>query len=327
MKAIITPQPGDAGVLTVTELPDPIPRAGQVLIHVVAAGVNRADLNQREGHYPPPAGASPLLGLEVSGTIVALGDGVVEWAIGDRVCALLPGGGYATLAVADAGQVLPVPENIDLVDAAGLPETVATTWSNLFLTAGMVAGETLLIHGGSSGIGTMAIQLATALGIRVAVTAGGGEKLEACRRLGADVLIDYRNEDFVERIIADTDGRGVDVVFDAIGGAYLERNIRCLAAHGRLVIIGDQSGEVGQLPVGQLMRKWASIHGTVLRARPAAEKDRIIASVRNHAWPLVGDGRLQPVIDSRFSFSDARLAHERMESSAHIGKILLTTDV
>jgi len=326
MQAIIAPSPGDASVLVVREIDDPEVGRRQVLIAVAGTGVNRADLSQREGHYPPPAGASPLLGLEVSGTIVALGGEVTEWSVGDRVCALLAGGGYATLAVADAGHVLPVPDTLDLVDAAGLPEAVSTTWSNVFMTAGIVAGETLLVHGGSSGIGTTAIQLATALGIRVATTAGSAEKLEACRLLGADILINYRDEDFVERVLAETDGRGVDVVFDAVGGAYVERNLRALAAHGRIALIGDQSGEVGQLPVPLLMRKWASIHGSTLRARPSSEKTAIIAGVLEHAWPLVADGRLAPVIDSRFSFSDARLAHERMASSAHVGKILLTPD-
>ncbi len=326
MQAITAPSPGDASVLVVREVADPDVGSRQVLIAVAAAGVNRADLSQREGHYPPPAGASPLLGLEVSGTVVGLGTDVTEWSIGDRVCALLAGGGYATLAVADAGHVLPVPDDLDLVDAAGLPETVATTWSNVFMTAGIVAGETLLVHGGSSGIGTTTIQLAIAMGIRVATTAGSAEKLEACRLLGADILINYRDEDFVERVLAETDGRGADVVFDAIGGAYVERNLRALAAHGRIVLIGDQSGEVGRLPVPLLMRKWASIHGSMLRARPSVEKTAIIASVLEHAWPLVADGRLVPVIDSRFAFSDARLAHERMASSAHIGKILLMPD-
>ncbi len=326
MQAIIAPSPGDASVLVVREIDDPEVGRRQVLIAVAGTGVNRADLSQREGHYPPPAGASPLLGLEVSGTIVALGGEVTEWSVGDRVCALLAGGGYATLAVADAGHVLPVPDTLHLVDAAGLPEAVSTTWSNVFMTAGIVAGETLLVHGGSSGIGTTAIQLAAALGIRVATTAGSAEKLEACRLLGADILINYRDEDFVERVLAETDGRGVDVVFDAVGGAYVERNLRALAAHGRIALIGDQSGEVGQLPVPLLMRKWASIHGSTLRARPSSEKTAIIAGVLEHAWPLVADGRLAPVIDSRFSFSDARLAHERMASSAHVGKILLTPD-
>ncbi|MES2172059.1 MAG: NAD(P)H-quinone oxidoreductase [Actinomycetota bacterium] len=323
MQAITVPTPGGPEALVLTELPDPVPAHGEVLISVIAAGVNHADLNQREGHYPSPSGTPDWPGLEVSGTIVAVGDGVDRWAVGDRVCALLAGGGYASLAIADADHVLPVPDDLDLVSAGGLPEAVATVWSNLVLTAHLTAGETLLVHGGSSGIGTTAIQLARALGCRVATTAGSPAKLAACEALGADILIDYRSEDFVERVKQETDGHGADVIFDAIGGAYVERNLRALAKHGRIVLIGDQSGETGQLPVGLLMRKWASIHGSMLRARPVAEKTAIMRSVLENAWPLIESRQVVPVIDSTFPLTDARLAHERMESSAHIGKILL----
>jgi putative PIG3 family NAD(P)H quinone oxidoreductase len=323
MHAITVPSPGGADALVFAEVPDVAAGHGEVLIEVAAAGVNRADLAQREGHYPPPAGASPLPGLEVSGTIRAIGSGVHDWAEGDRVCALLPGGGYASLAVASAGQLLPVPPQLDLVDAAGLPEAIATVWSNVFLTAGLRAGETLLVHGGSSGIGTIAIQLARALGSLVAVTAGSPAKLAACERLGAEILIDYRREDFAERIAEATEGRGVDVILDFIGGGYLERNLRSLAPRGRLVTIANLSGETGPLDFGLMMRNWLSIHGSTLRARPGAEKDEIMASVRENVWPLVETGQVLPVIDRRYPLSDATRAHERMESSEHIGKLLL----
>jgi putative PIG3 family NAD(P)H quinone oxidoreductase len=294
-----------------------------VLISVAAAGVNRADISQREGNYAPPAGASPLPGLEVSGTIAAVGHGVIDWSIGDRVCALLPGGGYASLAVSSASQLLPVPASVDLEDAAGLPEAVATVWSNVFMTADLRPGESFLVHGGSSGIGTIAIQMARALGSLVAVTARSPEKLAACERLGADVLIDYRREDFVDRILEATDGRGVDVILDSVGGDYLDRNVRALARNGRLANISNMSGTVGQLDFGLLLRKWISIYGSTLRARPAAEKDEIMASVLANAWPLIEAGHVVPVIDSRYALADAAQAHERMESSEHIGKLLL----
>jgi putative PIG3 family NAD(P)H quinone oxidoreductase len=326
MQAITVPTPGGPSALVPTELPDPVPGHGEVLISVAAAGVNRADLSQREGHYPPPPGSPTWPGLEVSGTIAAVGGGVTRWRPGDRVCALLPGGGYAALAIAKAEHVLPVPDDLDLVSAGGLPEAIATVWSNVVLIAGLTAGETLLVHGGSSGIGTIAIQLARARGCRVATTAGSTEKLAACGALGADILIDYRTEDFVERVTSATDGHGADVIFDAIGGAYLERNLTALAKRGRIVLIGDQSGETGQLPVGLLMRKWASIHGSMLRSRPETEKTSIMRSVLENAWPLVESGQIAPVIDSTFPLADARLAHERMESSSHIGKILLLPD-
>ena len=330
VKAISVPQPGGPEALIYGDWHDPAPRDGEVLIDVVAAGINRADSGQRQGTYPPPIGAvSPLPGMEVSGTITALGAGVIGWAVGDRVCALLPSGGYATLAVADAGQLIRVPENMDLIDAAGLPEALCTVWSNVFMTAGLKAGETLLVHGGSSGIGTIAIQLAKALGATVAVTAGSQQKLDACGQLGADILINYRDEDFVAALATannNNNNNGADVILDAIGGGYIDRNLRALNPHGRLVLIGNQSNEVGQLNLALLMSKWASIHGTVLRGRPLDDKRAIMASMLENVWPLVLAGRVKPVIDQRFSFADARLAHERMESSAHIGKLLLVPD-
>ena len=323
MRAIVISDIGGPDVLRERELPDPEPRSGEVLIAVAAAGVNRADVVQRQGHYPPPPGAPDWPGLEVSGTIVRLGSGVAGWSVGDRVCALLAGGGYASLAVASVHQLLPVPESVDLVDAAALPEALATVWSNVFLLGGLRAGETLLIHGGSSGIGTMAIQLARAFGCRVAVTAGSAAKLAACEELGADILIDYTTEDFVDSIKRATDGAGADVILDPIGGAYLDRNVRALARHGRIMLIGNQSGAPAEFAIGRLMGRWGSIHATSLRGRPEAEKDEIIASVRENVWPLVASRQVVPIVDRRFSLADARLAHERLESSAHIGKLLL----
>jgi putative PIG3 family NAD(P)H quinone oxidoreductase len=294
-----------------------------VLIEVAAAGVNRADISQRLGHYPSPPGTSPLPGMEVSGTIAALGHGVAGRSIGDRVCALLPSGGYASLVVAEAALLLDVPESMDLVDAAGLPETLATVWSNVFMLAGLRAGETLLVHGGSSGIGTTAIQLARAHGALVATTAGTDEKLAACERLGAEILINYRTEDFVERLLEGTDGRGADVILDAIGGAYLDRNLNALAPRGRLAIIGNQSAARGTVDVRILMSKWLTIHGSTLRARPTEEKAEIMASVRENVWPYVVAGQVVPVIDQRIPFAEAASAHQRLEASEHIGKLLL----
>lgn len=323
MLAVTISRPGGPEVLTVAEIDDPIPGRGEVLIEVAAAGVNRADLHQRAGSYPPPPDAPDWPGLEVSGTVAALGDGVTDVAIGDRVCALLGGGGYAQLAVAASGQLLPVPDPLDLVDAAALPEAIATVWSNVFMTAALRSGETLLVHGGSSGIGTIAIQLARAHGCQVAVTAGSPAKLEACGRLGAEILIDYREQDFVSALLEATGGRGADVILDAIGGDYLDRNVRALARHGRIVLIGNQSQAPGELNVGRLMSKWGTISASTLRARPPAEKDEIMASVRANAWPLVVTGQVVPVVDERFALADARLAHERLEAGGHIGKLLL----
>lgn len=323
MQAITIPEFGDAAVLRLTELSDPTPGAGEVLISVAAAGVNRADISQRRGHYPPPAGSPDWPGMEVSGTIEAIGGAVTGWSVGDRVCALLPGGGYAELAIADAGLLLPVPDSMDLVDAAALPEAICTVWSNVVMLAGLAAADTLLVHGGSSGIGTMAIQLATAIGATVAVTAGSAVKLDACAELGASILIPYRDRDFVAELREATGGRGADVILDAIGGGYLARNVDALAPHGRLLIIGNQSGQHGDYDPGIAMRKWASVHATTLRGRSLDERRAIVADVAARAWPLVLDGRVHQVVDSRYPLAEARLAHERMESSEHIGKLLL----
>lgn len=332
MRAITIPSFGDADVLHFGNQPDPIPGVGEVLIEVAAAGVNRADIGQREGNYPPPAGASALPGMEVSGVIIGLGPDVPDrekrgspdsWAVGDRVAALLPGGGYASRATAAIGQLLPVPDSVDLIDAAGLPEAVATVWSTVFMSAALKEGELLLVHGGSSGIGTMAIQMAHVLGSRVAVTAGSAAKLAACAGLGADLLINYRTEDFVEAVLTATGGNGCNVILDAIGGSYLDRNLRALAPHGRLESLANLSGEQATLNFGLMMRKWLSVHGSTLRARPLAEKNTILDSVRRSVWPLVESGRITPVIDRRFALSEAADAHRRMESSEHIGKLLL----
>ncbi|HEX5532173.1 MAG TPA: NAD(P)H-quinone oxidoreductase [Actinomycetales bacterium] len=323
MKAVTITEPGDPDVLELREVDDLTPAPGEVLVKVAASAVNRADIMQRRGFYDPPPGTSPYPGLECSGTIAELGAGVSGWAVGDPVCALLTGGGYAELVAVPAGQLLPVPDGVDLVEAAGLPEVACTVWSNVFMTAGLQPGETLLVHGGSSGIGTMAIQLAKALGARVAVTAGSREKLDRCAELGADILVNYRVQDFVEVVQEATDGHGADVVLDNMGAKYLERNVDVLATNGRLVIIGMQGGRKAELDINKLMRKRAAVIGTTLRARPADEKAAIVASVREHVWPLVADGHIKPVIDSRFPMADAAAAHERVEESLHVGKVLL----
>jgi putative PIG3 family NAD(P)H quinone oxidoreductase len=324
MKAITIPEFGGPDALVLADVDTPQPRAGELLVRVAAAGVNRADLLQRQGHYSPPPGESDVPGLEVSGTVDALGDGVEGWAVGDQVCALLAGGGYAELVRVPAAQVLPVPDGVPLVDAAALPEVVCTVWSNVFLTAKLQPGEVLLVHGGSSGIGTMAIQLAREVGAHVAVTAGSAEKLDACRELGAEVLVNYRDEDFVERVRAATGGRGADVVLDNMGAAYLSRNVEVLATNGRLVIIGLQGGRRAELDIGALLAKRAAVVATSLRARPAAEKATLVAAVREHVWPLVASGRVRPVVQSRHSLADAAQAHRELEASGHIGKVLLT---
>ncbi|GAA2061317.1 NAD(P)H-quinone oxidoreductase [Leifsonia soli] len=323
MRAVVVTEPGDAEVLTLAERPDPVPAAGEVRIRVTAAGLNGADLSQRRGYYPSPPGAPDWPGLEVSGIVDAVGDGVDAWNVGDRVCALLPGGGYAELVTVDAGLVLPVPDQVDLVEAAGLPEVAATVWSNVFELGRLAAGETLLVHGGSSGIGTMAIQLARALGAEVIATAGSEEKAAFCREVGAQAAFDYRRQDFVEAARAFTDGRGVDVVLDIVGGDYIARDLDALATGGRILSIAVRDRTPAAVDMGLLMRKRASIHGTTLRARPLAERVAIIAAVRTNVWPLLADGRVRPVIDSVFPLEDAAAAHRRMESSAHRGKILL----
>ena len=325
MKAITIPEFGGPDSLVLADVDPPEAGAGEVVVRVVAAGVNRADTLQRQGRYPPPRGESDVPGLEVSGVVEELGDGVDGWAVGDEVCALLAGGGYAEGVRVPVGQLLPVPAGVSLVDAAALPEVVCTVWSNVFLTADLRAGETLLVHGGSSGIGTMAIQLAHERGARVAVTAGSADKLDACRRLGAEVLVNYREEDFVERLVEATEGHGADVILDIIGAKYLSRNVSALATGGRLVIIGMQGGTRGELDIAALLAKRGSVTATFLRARRPEEKAAIVASVREHVWPLVEANRVRPVVHSRHPLADAAEAHRELESSSHVGKVLLTT--
>ncbi|MDF2091444.1 NAD(P)H-quinone oxidoreductase [Knoellia sp. 3-2P3] len=324
MKAITIPTPGDADALVLAEVPDPEPAAGEVRIRVAAAGVNRADVMQRRGFYNPPPGSSPYPGLEVSGTVDAVGEGVIDWSVGDEVCALLVGGGYAEQVCVPQAQVLPVPGGVALEDAAALPEVVCTVWSNVFMTANLLPGQFLLVHGGSSGIGTMAIQLAREVGAHVAVTAGSAEKLEACRSLGAEVLVNYREQDFVEEVRRATGGTGADVILDNMGAKYLSRNVDALAVNGRLVVIGLQGGTKAEIDLNALLRKRAAVIATSLRARPVEEKATIVAAVREHVWPLVEAGRVRPVVHSRHPLAAAAQAHREMEESGHIGKILLT---
>ena len=324
MKAITIPVPGDADALVLADVPAPEPGPADVLVTVAAAGVNRADLMQRQGFYDPPPGASAYPGLEVSGTVAAVGGEVQDWSVGDEVCALLSGGGYAEQVVVPAGQLLPVPAGVPLRDAAALPEVACTVWSNVFMTAGLQPGQTLLVHGGSSGIGTMAIQLAREIGAHVAVTAGSAAKLEACRELGAEILVNYREQDFVEVLRERTDGAGADVVLDNMGAKYLARNVEVLAPNGRLVVIGLQGGARAELDLGALLRKRAAVIATSLRARPAAEKATIVAAVREHVWPLVASGRVRPIVHGTYPLSAAADAHRELEASTHIGKVLLT---
>lgn len=323
MHAITIPEPGGPEALVWDEVPDPVPGEGEVLVEVAAGAVNRADILQRQGFYNPPPGASPYPGLECSGRIAALGPGASGWAVGDEVCALLSGGGYAEKVVVPVGQLLPVPKGLDLTQAAALPEVVCTVWSNVFMVAHLRPGETLLVHGGSSGIGTMAIQLAKAVGARVAVTAGTKEKLERCAELGADILINYREQDFVAEMERATDGAGADVILDNMGAKYLDRNVRALAVNGRLAIIGLQGGAKGELNIGALLNKRAAVSATSLRARPLAEKAAIVAAVREHVWPLIDAGHIRPVVDRELPMSEAAEAHRVVEASGHVGKVLL----
>lgn len=321
---MIAAEPGGPEVLTVTELPDPTPGPGEVVVDVAATAVNRADTLQRQGKYPPPPGASEVLGLECSGTVSAVGEGVTEWQVGDEVCALLAGGGYAEQVLVPAGQVMPKPDGVDLVTAGGLPEVACTVWSNVFMVAGLQPGETLLVHGGAGGIGTLAIQLAKALGARVITTAGSEEKLALCRELGADVAVSYRDQDFVEEVKKATDGMGADVVLDNMGAEYLDRNISALATEGRLVIIGMQGGVKGELNIGKLLAKRGAVIATSLRSRPVEEKAAICSAVVEHVWPLVSDGSVRVVVHATMPLAEAARAHELMESGDHTGKIILT---
>ncbi len=326
MKAVVATGAGGPEVLALTEAPAPVAGPGEVLIDVVAAGINRADVQQRRGFYPPPPGASEILGLEVSGRIAAFGPNVTKpFSLGQKVVALLTGGGYAGQVAVPAGQVLPLPDGIDVISAAGLPEVAATVHSNLFMTAQLQAGETVLIHGGAGGIGAMAIQLAKAAGARVIATAGSDEKVAMLTGyLGADLAINYRTEDFVERVDEFTGGAGANVILDVVGAKYLARNVAALATYGRLVVIGLQGGATAELNLGALLTKRAAIIGTTLRARPVEEKTLIMDGVRDHVWPLVASGAVKPMVDRTFPLEQVAAAHEYFDSQAHVGKVLLT---
>ncbi|KAB1159231.1 NAD(P)H-quinone oxidoreductase [Micromonospora sp. AMSO12t] len=324
MRAMTVPEPGGPDALVWSEVPDPEPGPGEVVVDVRASAVNRADLLQRQGHYPPPPGAPAYPGLECSGVISAIGPDVAGWEVGREVCALLAGGGYAERVAVPAGQLLPVPAGVDVVDAAALPEVACTVWSNVVQVARLGRGETLLLHGGGSGIGTFAIQLAVALGATVAVTARAA-KHERLRELGAAHTIDYREQDFVEEVRRVTDGRGADVILDIMGAAYLPRNVAALATGGRLVVIGMQGGRKGELDLSALLAKRGTIAATALRSRPLEEKAEIVRGVREQVWPLIESGAVRPVVDRRVPMAEAAQAHRLVESNDHVGKVLLTT--
>jgi putative PIG3 family NAD(P)H quinone oxidoreductase len=324
MRAVIAPHPGGPEALTVVDRPDLTPGPGEVVIAMAATAVNRADTMQRQGFYPPPPGASDVLGLECSGTVGAVGPDVADWAEGDEVCALLAGGGYAEQVLVPVGQVMPVPAGVDLVRAGALPEVACTVWSNVFMIAGLQPDETLLVHGGAGGIGTFAIQLAHALGARVVTTAGSAAKLEVCRTLGADVTVNYHDQDFVAEVKAATDGTGADVILDNMGARYLARNLDALATEGRLVVIGLQGGAKAELDLGVLLRKRGAVIATTLRARPSEEKAAICASVVEHVWPLVADGSVTTLVHATLPLDQVAEGHRIMEASDHIGKIVLT---
>jgi len=323
MRAVVVIESGGPEVLEVRDVPDPEPKRGEVIVRVAATAVNRADLLQRQGNYPPPHGAPPYLGLECSGTIAALGEGVAGRTVGEQVCALLAGGGYAELVAVPVGQLMPVPIGVPLVDAAALPETACTVWSMVFGAGRLEPGESLLVHGGTSGIGTMAIQLAHQRGSRVFATAGTPRKVEFCRELGADVGINYRDEVFDDRVLNETAGHGVDVVLDNMGALYLPRNVRALAVDGRLVVLGLQGGRKGELDLGALLAKRATVLAAGLRARPVQQKAQIAAETVHAVWPLLESGAVRPIIDRVLTIDDATEAHRLVESSEHIGKVLL----
>jgi putative PIG3 family NAD(P)H quinone oxidoreductase len=325
MRAVVASEPGGPEVLKVSDLPDPEPGPGEVVIAVAATAVNRADLLQRQGFYPPPPGAPDTLGLECSGTVASVGEGVEGLAVGDEVCALLAGGGYAEKVLVPAGQVMPLPPGVDLVTAAAVPEVACTVWSNVFMVAGLRPTEAFLVHGGAGGIGTFAIQIAHALGAKVLTTAGSAAKLEICTSLGADVAINYKDADFVEVAKQATDGRGVDVILDNMGAKYLQRNVDALATEGRLVVIGMQGGTKGELDLSVLLRKRGAVIATALRSRPTEEKAVICRSVTENVWPLFGEGLLKPVVHTSLPLEQAAEAHALMEAGDNVGKILLTT--
>jgi NADPH2:quinone reductase len=324
MKAVVATAPGGPDVLQLGEQPTPQPRDGEILIRVEAAGVNRPDVFQRQGHYPPPPGASDILGLEVAGTVAALGPGSARDQIGDKVLALLPGGGYAEYARVHAGNALPIPAGLTMIEAAAIPETFFTVWTNVFDSGGLKAGETLLVHGGTSGIGVTAIMLAKAFGATVVATAGSPDKCAACLAVGADVAIDYRNQDFVAETLRATEEKGADVILDMVGGDYVARNYAAAAFRGRIIQIATLNGAKPTIDLRLLMQKRLVHTGSTLRPRSVAEKGLIADALREKVWPLLSAGRCKPLIDSTFPLAEAAKAHALMESSAHIGKIVLT---
>jgi len=320
MRAVVVNEPGGPEALEIVERPDPEPGPGEVLVRVRAAGVNRADVLQRQGHYKPPPGATDVLGLECAGEIAAVGEGVSGFAEGDAVCALLTGGGYAELVPVPVGQIAPVPDGLDVVQAGAVMETSCTVWANVVMLGGLRSGQRLLVHGGGSGIGTTAIQVATALGAKVATTVGSAEKGEVCRDLGADLVVNHREQDFAEELRDDP----ADVVLDIIGAKYLEKNVSVLATNGRLVIIGLQGGVKAELNLGALMSHQGSVSGTLLRARDAEAKAEIVAATVENVWPMIADGRVRPIVHATFPLAEAADAHRVLEESSHVGKVVLT---
>jgi putative PIG3 family NAD(P)H quinone oxidoreductase len=322
--AVTVRSPGGPEALGWGEAPDPVPGPGDVLVDVVASAVNRADILQRQGFYPPPPGASDILGLECSGRVAAVGADVDGWQVGDEVCALLSGGGYAERVVVPAGQCMVVPDGVDLLTAAALPEVACTVWSNVVEIGGLADGESFLVHGGASGIGTMALQVADALGATpILCTVGNAEKAERCRELGADVVVNYREQDFVEVVKTET-GRGGDLILDIMGAAYFARNLDALAPDGRLVVIGLQGGATAELDLAGLLRKRGSVHATTLRGRPPEQKAAVCTAVVDGLWPLVASRAVRPVVAATIPMDQAAQAHELVESSAHVGKVVLT---
>ena len=328
MKAVVAPEPGGPEVLTFVDRPDPVPGPGEILVRVHATGLNRADLMQRQGLYPPPPDADDVLGLEMAGVVAEVGPaGQVTagpgFSVGDRVCAVLASGGYAEFVVVPAAHALPVPDDLDWLGAAAVPEAFATAWDNVFTRAELQSGETLLIHGGSSGVGTALVQLARRAGARVCVTASSEAKLAACAELGAACLIDYTQQDFVEEVRRFTDGRGADVILDMVGAAYLERNVAALATEGRLTVIGLQRGRKGTLDMGRVLARRLRIMGSTLRARSREEKGTVAQQLRAHVWPGFSDGSLHPVVHAVYDWTEVQDAHRAMEAGGHIGKLVL----
>ena len=323
MRAVVITHPGGPEVLRLEEVPDPVPGPGEVLLEVAAAGLNRADIMQRQGHYPPPPGAPPYPGMECSGRIIGLGPEVTSWQVGDEVCALLGGGAYAEKVAVPQGQLLPVPEGVSLVDAAALPEATCTIQGTVYQMAHLAPGETYLVHGGAGGIGTFAIQIAKAEGCTVACTAGSPEKLARCRDLGADLALSYRDDDFAAAVLDFTGGQGADVILDIMGASYLGRNLGALAAWGRLVLLATRGGSRGEIDLGLMMHKRASIVAATLRSRTTEEKAEVVAATRDHIWPLIRAGQVVPVICAKLPMADAAQAHRLLDDGSHIGKILL----